>query len=128
MRLRVRRDLAILIGALLLASACATPVGVVRGDPLARQNPDAISLQKLGGLPTAVDNMLPGQRFVRMLSASRIAPGVTVNSIVAVLGKGPITGLGDGVVMYKSAHLEGVGTELVVHSGHSTQARRGPLN
>jgi hypothetical protein len=72
--------------------------------------------------PRAVDNMLPGQRFVRTLSASPIAPGVTVNSIVAVLGKGPISGLGDGVVMYKSAHLEGVGTEVVVHSGHSTQA------
>jgi hypothetical protein len=33
MRLRVRGDLAILIGALLLASACATPIGVVRGHP-----------------------------------------------------------------------------------------------
>ena len=33
MRLRVRGDLAILIGALLVASACATPVGVVRGNP-----------------------------------------------------------------------------------------------
>ncbi len=89
---------------------------------VARQNPDAVSMKKLGDVPTAVDNMLPGQRFVRTLSASPIAPGVTVNSIVAVLGKGPITGLGDGVVMYKSAHLEGVGTEKVVQSGHSTQA------
>jgi hypothetical protein len=89
---------------------------------IAQQNPDAVSMKKLGDIPTAVDNMLPGQRFVRTLSASPIAPGVTVNSIVAVLGKGPITGLGDGVVMYESAHLEGVGTEKVVQSGHSTQA------
>jgi hypothetical protein len=87
-----------------------------------RLNPDAISLQKLGGLPTAVDNMLPGQRFVRTLSSGPVAPGVTVNSIVAVLGDGPVSGLGDGVVMYKSAHLENVGTEVVVRSGHSTQA------
>jgi hypothetical protein len=32
-RHRARSDLAILLGALLLASACATPVGVVRGNP-----------------------------------------------------------------------------------------------
>ena len=38
-----------------------------------------------------------------------------------MLGDGPINGLGDGVVMYKSAHLD-VGTEVVVHSGDSTQA------
>jgi hypothetical protein len=28
----------------------------------------------------------------------------------------------DGVVEYKSAHVEGVESELVVRSGHSTQA------
>jgi hypothetical protein len=33
MRHRVRGDLAILTGALLLATACATPIGVVRGTP-----------------------------------------------------------------------------------------------
>ena len=87
-----------------------------------RQNPDAVSMRTLGDIPTAVDNMRPGQPFVRTLSASPIAPGVTVNSIVAVLGEGPISGRGDGVVMYTSAHLEGVGTEKIVHSGHSTQA------
>ena len=28
----------------------------------------------------------------------------------------------DGVVAYSSAHIDGVASELVVHSGHSTQA------
>ena len=88
---------------------------------IAQQNPDSVSMKKLGDIPTAVDNMRPGQRFVRTLSSGPIAPGVTVNSIVAVLGDGPLSGRGDGVVMYKSAHLD-VGTEVVVHSGHSTQA------
>ena len=44
-----------------------------------------------------------------------------VNSIVAVQGDGPLTGLGDGVVRYDSAHLEGVESEKVVRSSHSTQ-------
>jgi hypothetical protein len=41
--------------------------------------------------------------------------------IIAVLGDGPITGKTDGVVAYESAHIDGVASELVVRSGHSTQ-------
>ena len=73
-------------------------------------------------MPTAVDNMSPNSPFVRTLSESPIAPGVTVNSIVAVLGEGPLSSQTDGVVNYSSAHLDGIGTEKVVHSSHSTQA------
>jgi hypothetical protein len=51
-----------------------------------------------------------------------IAAGVQVNSIIAVRGAGPIEAGNDGVVEYKSAHIEGVESELVVRSGHSTQA------
>lgn len=40
----------------------------------------------------------------------------------AVLGDGPITGKTDGVVAYESAHIDGVESEKVVRSGHSTQA------
>jgi hypothetical protein len=37
------------------------------------------------------------------------------------LGEGPITGKTDGVVAYESAHIDGVASEKVVRSGHSTQ-------
>jgi hypothetical protein len=87
-----------------------------------RLNPDAISLKAVGGLPPAVDNMNPDNRFVRALSASAIASGVTVHAIVAVLGDGPVSGQTDGVVVYESAHLDGVASEKVVRSGHSAQA------
>jgi hypothetical protein len=76
-----------------------------------------------GGLPTAVDNMSPLSPFVRTLAESPIAPGVTTNSIIAVQGAGDPLGLGDGVVLYKSAHLEGVESEKIVHSSHSLQAQ-----
>ena len=46
---------------------------------------------------------------------------VTAHSIIAVLGDGPVTGKTDGVVAYESAHIDGVASELVVRSGHSTQ-------
>jgi pimeloyl-ACP methyl ester carboxylesterase len=76
----------------------------------------------LRDMPTAVDNMRPGQRFVRTLSASPIAPGVIAHSIIAVLGEGPLRGKTDGVVAYESAHLDGVESEKIVHSPHSCQA------
>jgi len=72
--------------------------------------------------PTAVDNMMPGNRFVRTLSASPIAPGVTAHSIIPVKNQGPPEGQDDGVVKYESAHLEGVASEKIVRSTHSTQS------
>ncbi len=74
------------------------------------------------GAPTAVDNMRPGHRFVRTLSASPIAPGVTAHSIIPVTEEGPPAGQNDGVVKYESAHLEGVASEKIVRSTHSTQS------
>ena len=37
-------------------------------------------------------------------------------------GGGPIEEGDDGVVKYRSAHIDGVESELVVRSGHSVQA------
>jgi len=75
------------------------------------------------GLPTAVDNMNPTNRFIRTLSASPIAPGVTAHSIIAVQGKGDLSRLNDTVVRYESAHLEGVESEKIVQSSHSMQSQ-----
>ena len=72
-------------------------------------------------LPTSVDNMSPGNPFIRVLSESPIDPKITAHSIIAVLGDGPITGKTDGVVAYESAHIDGVASEVVVRSPHSTQ-------
>jgi pimeloyl-ACP methyl ester carboxylesterase len=99
------------------------PVTVVQGIAEAAQsNPDAVSRQVLSGIPTAVDNMSPGHPFIQTLAASPLAPGVTAHSIIAVQGEGPITSGNDGVVAYESAHLEGVASERIVRSSHSTQS------
>jgi pimeloyl-ACP methyl ester carboxylesterase len=81
----------------------------------------AFSMQTFNGMPTAVDNMRPGHPFVRTLSSSPIADGVTAHSIIAVEGEGGPQGLSDGVVAYESAHIEGVASEKIVRSSHSTQ-------
>ena len=72
-------------------------------------------------LPTSVDNMSPGNPFVRALNDLKIAPDITAHSIIAVLGGAPFLGKTDGVVAYESAHIDGVESEKVVDSGHSTQ-------
>ncbi len=73
-------------------------------------------------IPTALDNMDASNPFLKTLASLPIAAGVQVNSIIAVKGTGPFEDGNDGVVEYKSAHIEGVESELVVRSGHSTQA------
>jgi hypothetical protein len=74
-------------------------------------------------IPTALDNMDSSNRFIKALSSLPIAPGVHAHSIIPVRGSGPVDDGDDGVVKYKSAHIDSVESELVVHSGHSTQAK-----
>ena len=73
-------------------------------------------------LPTSVDNMSPTNRFIRTLADIPIDSRITAHSIIAVKKVGPAIGQTDGVVGYESAHIDGVASERVVHSAHSTQA------
>ncbi|WP_448191573.1 esterase/lipase family protein [Azospirillum sp. sgz301742] len=70
----------------------------------------------------SIYGMTPGSLLVRTLAGTPIAPGVKAHSIIAVKGDGPVETGDDGVVEYKSAHIEGVESEYVVRSGHSTQS------
>jgi hypothetical protein len=85
------------------------------------RNTDAFPIGVNPVLPSAVDNMSPRHHFIRALQEIPIAPSITVNSIIAVEGDGPVEQGNDGVVEYSSAHIEPVESELVVKSSHSTQ-------
>ncbi|MFN2425653.1 MAG: esterase/lipase family protein [Candidatus Binatia bacterium] len=84
-------------------------------------NPDLASVNRLGS-PNAVDNMTPGNSFIKVLRTIPVSPDVMANSIIAVQGDGPFETGNDGVVEYTSAHVDGVASEKVVRSSHSTQA------
>jgi triacylglycerol esterase/lipase EstA (alpha/beta hydrolase family) len=71
-------------------------------------------------MPTAIDNMSPRNRFLQALSEIPVAPGVHAHSIISVSTDGPVEEANDGVVEYASAHIDGVDSELVVRSRHST--------
>lgn len=66
--------------------------------------------------------MAPGSPLISTLSAIPVAPTVAAHSIIAVEGDGPVETGDDGVVEYRSAHIEEAQSELVVRSGHSVQA------
>ena len=93
-------------------------VGLATRDP----ESDAVNrMRRLRGLPTSIDNMTPDHPTLIALENRPLPPGVTAHSIIAVRGSGPPEGRNDGVVEYSSAHVDGVESELVVRSGHSTQ-------
>jgi len=73
----------------------------------------------LDRLPTSIDNMSPGNSFIQTTAGIPVDPRVTAHSIIAVDDDLPLEEAGDGVVKYKSAHIEGVASELVVKSPHS---------
>jgi pimeloyl-ACP methyl ester carboxylesterase len=74
-------------------------------------------------LPTSIDNMSPNTRFMQTLADLPVAPPIKAHSIIPVNGAGPPENLDDGVVEYRSAHIDRVESELVVRSSHSTQAQ-----
>jgi pimeloyl-ACP methyl ester carboxylesterase len=84
---------------------------------------DARLQRQMERIPSSIDNMNPNTPFVKTLAALPITPGVDVHSIIPVKGGPPPDGQNDGVVAYQSAHLPGVGTELVVFNhDHSVQS------
>lgn len=81
------------------------------------------TLKARGQLPTAADNMTAGDPFLEGLAGITVADGVPYHSIIAVKDSFPVVEEGDdGVVQYRSAHLYGAASELVVRSPHSTQS------
>lgn len=88
------------------------------------RNRDALALWHADSkprVPTSLDQMNPRSNFLRTLVEIPLAPAVAANSIIAVNGSGRVEEGEDGVVTYRSAHLDGVESELVVRSGHSLQ-------
>jgi pimeloyl-ACP methyl ester carboxylesterase len=88
-----------------------------------QRSPEALANRSLkDDIPRSTDNMDPGSPFIKTYASIPVAPGVTVHSIIAVDNpEDPKEDWNDGVVAYSSAHLDGVASELIVHSGHSTQ-------
>jgi pimeloyl-ACP methyl ester carboxylesterase len=93
----------------------------IAGEVLIGSEDPGLRRQLRQGLPRSVDNMSPEHQAIKTLATLPIAPGVTVHSIVAVREGGTDDGGTDGVVSYRSAHLNEAVSEVIVRSGHSVQ-------
>ena len=101
---------------------------------LTMENPE---LRHLDEMPTSIDELAPDSPVLRALATKRPATGVHYHSIVGVTAESCnpleewLTGIdahvpGDGVVPYKSAHLDGAESEVVVSADH-THVHHHPL-
>ena len=107
----------------LVAWALTLPPSLIRitGEVLVGSEDPLLRVQLRQGLPRSVDNMSPGNQGIQTLATLPVAPGVTAHSIIATKGGGSLADAGDGVVSYRSAHLDEAVSELIVESGHSVQ-------
>ncbi len=106
-----------------IARLVTLPVNLaIVGRELLENNTDEPAFDVRRGWLGSVYGMTPGSTFNRALASVPVVSGVAVNSIIPTLGNGLLGQRTDGVVSYASAHIEPVESELVVHSGHSTQA------
>jgi pimeloyl-ACP methyl ester carboxylesterase len=74
-------------------------------------------------IPNSIDNLSDTDPFIVAAANLPISPGVRYHTIVGVYqSKGePLQDSSDGVVPYKSAHLDGADSELAIPSWHTVQ-------
>jgi pimeloyl-ACP methyl ester carboxylesterase len=77
----------------------------------------------LSSPPTAIDNMSPNNPALKILATIPVTPRIEAHSIIAVEGDGPKEEGDDGVVTYRSAHIDEAVSELVVRWSHSSQGQ-----
>jgi hypothetical protein len=84
---------------------------------------DALKLDKGRRSFNSINGMSPGNPGIEAVRQIPVASGIRAHSIIPTLQDGPLNDRNDGVVEYKSAHIDGVESELVIeHQGHSTQS------
>lgn len=73
-------------------------------------------------IPNSIDNLSDADPFIVAAADLPMSPRVRYHTIVGVYTPpGPLADSSDGVVPYRSAHLEGAESELAVPSWHSVQ-------
>jgi hypothetical protein len=70
-------------------------------------------------LPTSIDSLSPSSCGIRALNKIPLPQGIAFHSIIGDRGRGNIPNSSDGVVPYRSSHVEPVVSETIVPSGHS---------
>jgi hypothetical protein len=110
------------LGRMLIAvpAAVLTPVRLLREQVGAALSPDV--KEALQEDPTSIKGLSPQNPMIQALAGVAVDKGVPFHSIIGDRGLGGGDQSSDGVVPYKSAHLEGAVSELIVPSDHAATA------
>ncbi|BDS07282.1 hypothetical protein NT6N_23220 [Oceaniferula spumae] len=109
----------------IVISLIQIPEKVLKLDPVDA----ARSLTALGRTILLDDDLSNGVRSLRnnnpalgLIRSSPIVSSIPYHSIIGDRGRGDTPDSSDGVVAYRSSHLEGAKSEVIVPSGHSAHA------
>ena len=109
----------------LVAKLVTLPLTIVKTTAQMAKMAAASGDEKLAAMlsrpQTSIDSMNANNPILQTLAAIPVPATIPAHSIIAVEGDGPIEDGDDGVVAYKSAHIEEAVSELVVRWGHSCQ-------
>ncbi|WP_321922145.1 esterase/lipase family protein [Paraburkholderia guartelaensis] len=94
-------------------------------DEMLQSATNADSNQRVGKtimVPNSIEQLRETDPIIQSISRLQISPTVCFHSIIARRREtGPLEDSDDGVVPYRSAHLDGALSEKVIVSGHSVQ-------
>ncbi|MCO6455771.1 MAG: alpha/beta fold hydrolase [Pirellulaceae bacterium] len=103
----------------------ALPASLMQnGQRLARNNPDFFRNTQLLATTTSIDSLAPDAPILPVILSAEKPNWVKRHNIVGVVPNtgivGRLSGGGDGVVSFESAHLDDVESEIVVEADHVT--------
>jgi pimeloyl-ACP methyl ester carboxylesterase len=110
------------LGRMLIAvpATVLTPLRLLREQAGTALTPDVLAA--LQEDPTSIKGLSPQNPMIQALAGVAIAKGVPFHSIIGDRGLGDGEQGSDGVVPYKSSHLVGAESELIVPSDHAATA------
>jgi hypothetical protein len=91
---------------------------------LVKENPDAFDSRRFRRLPSSIETLEPNSPILTALLNMQPPPpphAIKFHSIIGSLRPSGVDKTTDGVVAYRSAHLDGVVSEKVVRSDHGVQ-------
>jgi triacylglycerol esterase/lipase EstA (alpha/beta hydrolase family) len=88
---------------------------------LIRDNPEAFDRRQFRRMPTSIETLDPDSPLLSALLEMKPSPRVTFHSIIGYDRPGPVATSTDGIVPYRSAHIDGVASEKRVRSDHGVQ-------
>ncbi len=95
---------------------------------LIKANDDAFDVKKFRRMPTSIETLDTDSEILMALLAMKPRKGVVFHSIIGSERPGPVAQSTDGVVPYRSAHVDGVASEVRVRSDHGVQQNSKAIN